>query len=281
MAGHDVDALRDHRVGRLGFLDGQRPVAGEDHLGGGLRVHRPCPQGEGVDVAQHLGDRLGSDEAKLAALGGHAGDDAGEILRLVDVAEVAAGVHRVLGLVPQAAAVTELDLRILRRHAQHVRVEVAERGREQERGAVEVDHALHRFLDGDRLGHLLFLDDLHAGHLLQDGRALGMGLVVAVVVARADIDEAHDQRLLRHCAACQTEGRRARGAADKCPPADIELVDHRTSPLLARASRPVGETASGVPCLGGAKSRQIRKEEALCPPQLYAISSPCILFGHD
>ena len=130
---------------------------------------------------------------------------------------------------------TELDLRVLGRHAQHVRVEVAERGREQERGAVHVDHALHRFLDGDGLRHLLFLDDLHAGHLLQDSRALGMGLVVAVVVARPDVDEADDQWLLRLGAAREAEGGRAGGAAQKCPSADIELVDHRTSPSIACA----------------------------------------------
>jgi hypothetical protein len=32
------------------------------------------------------------------------------------------------------------------------------------------------------LGHVLFLDDLDAGHLLQLGRGLGVRLVVAVVV---------------------------------------------------------------------------------------------------
>ena len=44
----------------------------------------------GVDVAQHLRDRLGGDEAELAGLAGMAGDDAGDILGLVDIAEIAA-----------------------------------------------------------------------------------------------------------------------------------------------------------------------------------------------
>ena len=84
----------------------------------------------------------------------------------------------------------ELDVGIFLRHRQHVRIEIAERGREQQRGAVEVDHRLHRLLDVDRLRHVLLFDDGDAFHLLQRRGALGMGLVVAVVVLRPDIDEA-------------------------------------------------------------------------------------------
>jgi hypothetical protein len=136
----------DHRVGGLGLLDGHGPVAGEDHLGGDARFDRACAQREGVDVAQHLRDRLGGDEAELLALAHVAGDHAVEVLRLVDVAEEAAGVLGVLALGPQAAAVGEAHvLGVLGRHGQHVRVEVAERGREQQRGAVLRDHALMVF----------------------------------------------------------------------------------------------------------------------------------------
>src|ERR1700722_3922034 len=38
VAGQDVNALVDQAVGGFGFLDRHRPVAGEDHLRGGLRV---------------------------------------------------------------------------------------------------------------------------------------------------------------------------------------------------------------------------------------------------
>jgi hypothetical protein len=70
-------------------------------------VDRARAHGEGVDVAQHLRDRLGRDEADLAALAHVAGDHAVEVLRLVDVAEEAAGVLGVLALGPHAAAMGE------------------------------------------------------------------------------------------------------------------------------------------------------------------------------
>ena len=84
----------------------------------------------------------------------------------------------------------ELHLRVLGGHAQHVGVEIAEAGRENQRGAVELDHALHGALDIGGLGDLLLLDELDVLHLLQHGGGFGMRLVVAVVVLRADIDEA-------------------------------------------------------------------------------------------
>src|SRR5262249_48800486 len=104
----------------------QGPVAGEDRLRGDLGVDRLGTEGEGVDVAQDLRNRLGGDEAQLAALGREPGDDPGEILRLVDVTEVAAGVHRMLALGPQATAMAELDLLKLPGFLQHVRIEVTE-----------------------------------------------------------------------------------------------------------------------------------------------------------
>jgi len=119
-----------------------------------------------------------------------------EVLRLVDVAEEAAGVGRVLALGPHAAAVGEAHLLVLGRHGQHVRVEVAEAGGEQQGGAVLADHALHGLLHGLGLGHVLLLDHLHAAQLFQLGCSLGMRLVVAEVVTRADVDDAHgDGRL--------------------------------------------------------------------------------------
>ena len=78
----------------------------------------------------------------------------------------------------------------LLRHLDHVRVVVAERGREEQRRAVEIDHRLDRLFDRVGLGDFLFLDHLEAGQLLQRRGALRVRLVVAVVVARTDIDEA-------------------------------------------------------------------------------------------
>ena len=62
----DVDALVDQAVGGFGFLHRHRPVAGEDHLRGDLRIGELGAEREGIDVAQHLRDRLGGDEAELA-----------------------------------------------------------------------------------------------------------------------------------------------------------------------------------------------------------------------
>src|SRR6478735_4960942 len=83
-----------------------------------------------VDVAQHLRDRFCRDEAELAALGGVAGDDSRNILGLVDIAEIAAGVLRIL-VAPQPAAMFEPQFRKLGRHLEDVGVVVAERGRKQ------------------------------------------------------------------------------------------------------------------------------------------------------
>ena len=119
-----------------------------------------------------------------------AGDDAGDILRLVDVAEVAAHVGGVLAFLIQAPAVQEGDVLELARLLEDVGVEVAERGGKHHRRPVEVDHALHRLLNGHGLRDHLFLADLHARQLGQRRRALGVGLVVAVVGLRTDVDEA-------------------------------------------------------------------------------------------
>ena len=182
-------------VGRLGFLDRVGPVVREDDVDRHLRIDALGPEGISVDVAEDLRDPLGRDEAELFRLAGVGGDHAREILRLVDEAEVAADVLRVLVGAPEAAAVEEHDVRILLGHLEDVRIEVAERGREDELRPVGVDHADHRLLDVDVLRYLLLLVDLDAGDLLDRGGAFGVGLVVAVVVLRADVDEAHGDGL--------------------------------------------------------------------------------------
>ena len=168
-----------------------------------------APKRERVDVAQHLRNGLGGDEAELAGLRHIAGDDAADMLRLVDIAEIAAGVFRIL-VRPQAAAMLEAQLRILRRLLEHVRIVVAERGREEQRRAVEIDHRFHGLLHGVGLGDFLFLDHLDAGHLLERGGAGGVRLVVAIVVARADIDEA-DGGVGGHCRAQRQGGTEGHG----------------------------------------------------------------------
>ncbi len=191
-----VDALVGHRVGRLGLAHRHGPVAGEDGLGGDRRVDRAGAQREGVDVAQHLRDRLGGHEAQPLGPAHVAGDDAAEVLRLVDVAEEAAGVGGVPALGPQAAGVGEAYGVVPARDRQHVRVEVAEAGREQQARAVLRDHALHGPLHGHRFGDVLLLDDSDAGDGPELRGGLGVRLVVAEVVARADVDHADRDRRL-------------------------------------------------------------------------------------
>ena len=111
VAGDDVDALVDERVGRLGFLHRQRPLAGEDHLRGDRRIDAARAERVAVDVEEHLRDRLRRDEADLLRLRRVAGDDAVQILAHADIAEIGAGVRRVLALRPEAAAMAELDVR--------------------------------------------------------------------------------------------------------------------------------------------------------------------------
>jgi hypothetical protein len=190
MAGDDISALIDQRIGGFRFLHRQRPFTREDDLACDRGIDRARAQEEGIDVEQHLRDGLGCDKADLLALRGMAGRDAVQILPHADVAEVGAGIHRVLVLVPHAAAMAELHIRELGAHRQHMRVEIAKRGREDERGAIEIDHALHGLLHIDRLGDVLLLDDGHAFDGLEGRSTLGMGLVVAIVILGADVDEA-------------------------------------------------------------------------------------------
>ena len=89
----------------------------------------------------------------------------------------------------------EFHVRIFLRHLQHVRVEIAERGREDQSSAIQVDHAFHGLLDVGSFGDLLFLDHFDAAHLANHRRGLGMGLIVAEVVTRPDIDETDGQVL--------------------------------------------------------------------------------------
>ena len=124
-------------------LHRHRPLAGEDHLGRDRRVDRARAEREGVDVQQHLRDRLGGDEAELLRLAHVAGDDAVEILRPCRCSRNRSRCSS--GACPSATARRNGGTGrpgISCRHPQHVRVEIAERSREQQRRAVELDHAL-------------------------------------------------------------------------------------------------------------------------------------------
>jgi hypothetical protein len=65
-------------------------------------------------------------------------------MRLIEVTEIGAGVLRILVLVPERRRVTELDVRVFLGEVDDKGAVVAERGRQDEAGAVEVDHRFHR-----------------------------------------------------------------------------------------------------------------------------------------
>lgn len=192
MTCNDVDALVGEGVRGFRFLDGERPFTGEDDLAGDRGIDGAGAEQEGVDVEQDLRNGLCGDEADLLGLGHVTGNDAVQVLAHADIAEIGTGIG---GLVrgPEAAAMLEADIGISRRHGQDMWVEIAEGGREEQRGTVEVDHALHGLLDVDRFRHLLFFDHRHALDRLDRGSAFGMSLVIAEVILRADIDEADGQ----------------------------------------------------------------------------------------
>ena len=81
--------------------------------------------------------------------------------------------------------------------ADHMRIEVAKRGGEEQGGTVLGNHALHGALHRLGFRHVFFFDDLDAGHLFEFGGRLGMRLVVPKIVPGADIDESNGQRRLR------------------------------------------------------------------------------------
>ena len=90
--------------------------------------------------------------------------------------------------VPQRRGVAELHVGVLLGEVDHERIEIAERGAEDEVGAVEVDHRFHRLGDGIGLGDVLLLDDGDVGDALENLHGDGVCLVPAEIIARADID---------------------------------------------------------------------------------------------
>ena len=189
MAGDNVHALVGQSVDGLCLLHRHRPVTGKDHLGldGGVDAART--KGKRVDVQQHLRNGLCSNEAELLRFGLVPGNDAGQILRHADIAEIRAGIRGV-ALAPQSTAMAELDIGVGLGRLQHEGLVVTEGCRKQELRAVQLDHRLHRPHDGVAFRHVLFFQHRYAGNVLHRCGALGMRLIVSEVVARPDIEKA-------------------------------------------------------------------------------------------
>jgi hypothetical protein len=86
------------------------------------------------------------------------------------------------------------DIRVFLGHLQDVGIKIPERGREDEFGTVQLDHAFHGILDIDGFGDSLFLDHLDPRHFAYGSRADGVGLVVPIVVFGTNVNEADRHR---------------------------------------------------------------------------------------
>src|SRR4029450_8181662 len=78
---------------------------------------------------------------------------------------------------------------VLRGDFEYVWLKIPKRGGEQQRGAVQRDHASHGFLDVSGFRHFFFFDHLDPRHLGHRSGALCMRLVIPKIVSWSDIDE--------------------------------------------------------------------------------------------
>ena len=86
---------------------------------------------------------------------------------------------------------------VFRRDLKDMRVEISERGREEQRGLIKVDHRFHRLLNVNGFGHVFLFDDDNAFHCLDGCGPFGMGLVIAKVIFRTDVDKPNGQGTVR------------------------------------------------------------------------------------
>src|ERR1700722_15787267 len=77
---------------------------------GAVGVPRARPEQDGVDVAEDARDRFRRHEADLVGFGREAGGDAVNVMRLIEIAEIGAGVFRILVLVPERRGMAERDV---------------------------------------------------------------------------------------------------------------------------------------------------------------------------
>ena len=100
---------------------------------------------------------------------------------------------------------------------------VAEGRRDDDFGPVQLDHALHAFLDVSCVGDPFLLEDFYTRHFLDVGRASSVGLVVAVVIPGPDIDEADGEHV---AAITLADGRKPAAAAGKREGEETGAAEH-------------------------------------------------------
>ena len=117
---------------------------------------------------------------------------AGDVLRLVDISIVTAGVDGHSLLPNRRSGVEELNVGVLRGDLQHV-VPIPERCCKNQLGTIEVNHALHGFLDFDGFGNVFLFYDLDSADVLQRGHANSVPLIPAVVIFCANVYRANNE----------------------------------------------------------------------------------------
>src|SRR6266571_1013388 len=180
----DVDSELDQALGRLLFLGGVEPGRGPDDPHrrsgmGGLRA-----EGEGVDLADHLGDREGRDEADPAVLGRGASRHPGQVIGVLGSAEE---LRKVLVQLI-SGRLLEVHVGVLLRRRRHLLVE-PERGAEDDLVFVR-DQGVDDLAHLRAFGHVLLERglDLAAKLLLDVQPAVVVGLRPAGIACGADVD---------------------------------------------------------------------------------------------
>ena len=173
------------------------------------------PEADGVDLANHLGDREGRDKADLALLAGGAERHAGQVIRVLGRTKVLT--HVAGGLGP--GRLLELDVGVLLGFGVH-RVLEAE-GRPEDDLVAIADQIFDDLGDLGTFRNVFFERGLHrAAELLLDIlAALVMSLGPAVIRRRSHVNPG---RLDRRAAAAGS-----RGAIPAAARADAQRSQHR------------------------------------------------------
>ena len=198
--GEHVHALICQAVGGFCFFDGHGPVTCKDHTARDPGFDRASAHQESIDVSQNLWNGFGRYETDLAAFGHVASHHPIEVLTLINVTKKAPHIFRVLTLGPQTSAVRKTDIRIFWGYSQNMRVKVSEGRREQQRSSILRNHPAHGFLHRSCFRDVFFFHHFDARDFFQFSSSLGMGLVIAKVIARAHINHTHGQ-----CFLCQSQ----------------------------------------------------------------------------
>ena len=187
----NVSATVDQAGGRFSFLGWAEPFVHPHHLGGDLGVDRLGTQREGVDVANHLRNWHGTDDAQGVGLGHATRNDASHVSAFVGATVI--GAHVVSRFV--AGGVFEFDIFEIWRNLLDG-VHVAKRCAKNHLVALAGQIAQHALGIG-AFGHAFHIgsDDLVTHDFLQFLARRIVRKAPAAITHRADISKSNLQRL--------------------------------------------------------------------------------------